>query len=156
MDLPVIYKMVKLIKISKNELPEIIRISYEGDKDLLDKYHINKYTLEGAVKKELELIEKMSTQLQLTYLKVLNADKVIGYVVKSGNFLYSFAISIYYRTSRILKEWWEALCLEMGDKFKVGLMSNNTRAIEYLKKRGLYITWQENDGEAIKEILLTS
>lgn len=148
--------MVTLIKISKQELPEIIRLSYEGDKDLLDKYHVNKYTLEGAVKKELELIDNMSTQLELSYFKVLLADHIIGYVVKSGNFLYSFAVSIYYRKSKILKEWWDALSEEMGDKFNVGLMSNNTRAIEYLKKRGLEITWQETGDKEVKEILLTN
>lgn len=148
--------MIKLIEIPKQELPEIIRLSYEGDTELLEKYHAEKYTLDKAVEKELSLIDNISKQVEVKCFKVLNGNNAIGYIVKIGVYLYSFAISIYSRTKSVLKEWWKAVCDEMGDKFNVALMSNNTRAIKYLKDRGFEIVLEENKKDQVREILLTN
>lgn len=147
--------MVKLIQISKEELHGLVHIAYEGDYDLLDKYHIKKFNLESAVSSTLEMIDGMSKQLELKYFSVEWQGTQIGYVIISGDFLYSFGISIYHRTKNILKSWWDCLLLVMGDRIKVGLLSNNTRAIEYMKKRGLEITWSNPENKKINEVLLT-
>lgn len=148
--------MVYLVEISKDELPEIILFSYKGDKDLLNKYHIQKFTLKEAVKSELDSIDNISKQIEFDYFKVLYQNKSIGYVVSSGSFLYSFAISIEYRTKNILQSWWVELKNRLGENFKCGLMSNNTRAIRYMEARGMRIEYENPLNKEVNEILLTN
>lgn len=148
--------MVYLTKISKHELPELIKLSYEGDDELLEKFHLKKMTLSNAVKCELELINEADRELELRYFKVIFEDKPIGYVVKSGKFLYSFAISVKYRKKEILEKWWDALKTVLGDKFTCGLMSNNTRAIAYMKARGMKVIFENPEHKEVNEILLSN
>ncbi len=142
--------MIKLTEIEKDELPGLVKASYEGDTDLLDKYHVKKFSLEAAVESEIVAIEKTSATLQFKFFKVLWGKKDIGYLVLSGDFLYSFCVNIKYRTKDILTEWWSALIKEIGKLPKVALNTNNTRAINYMQKRGLSICLRKGN-----EVLLT-
>lgn len=147
--------MVYLIEISKDELQDLITMSYAGDNDLLNKYHVKKFTLKEAVKSEINSINNIGLNLKMNYFKVMFNNKPIGYFVKSGKFLLSFAISIQYRTKEILTDWWNELTKNMGKNFTCGLLSNNTRALDYMKKRGMKIIYENPEKKQINEILLT-
>lgn len=147
--------MVKLIQISKEELPELVYFSYEGDFDLLEKFHLEKYTLEEAVLKTLELVNEHDEQVYLSYKKIIFNNKTIGYTIITGEFLYSFCIRKEFRTEEVKNGWFELLIKECGKNMKIGLMSNNTRAINFFKKRGYSITWVNPENNKVNEVLLT-
>lgn len=137
--------MVYLIEILRSELPEVILLSYEGDYDLFRSFHLKETNLHEAVNLELELIDERAKEMPFIYMKVIFEEKVIGYIVKSGRFLYSFAIGIKYRTKEILIMWWTSLKRDMGNNFTCALMNNNTRAINYMKARGMKILSEDDE-----------
>ena len=146
---------IEFIEISEQDLPSIIRLSYEGDEDLLNKYHVDKFTLEQAVECELGIIKKDTEVMNLTYYKVV-FDKIdIGYLVSSGDLILSFCINIKFRTKVILKEWWDMMVSFFGDKIKFGVLSNNQRAIQFFKKRGMKIAWENSDKKEKADLLIT-
>lgn len=147
--------MVRLIEISKSELKNYVWLAYKGDMELLSKYHIKDFTLDEAIDSTLEMIDVSEKKLRLTYFKVLLNDYSIGYVVTSGNHLYSFAIAMEYRTKEILNQWWYKVKSLLGEKFTCLLFSNNKRAINYLEKRGMKIEWENPEEKELKEVLLT-
>src|SRR5580704_7085609 len=99
--------MIRLVKISKNEIQELIEIAYKDDQKLLDEYHIAKFThTYEAVLSTMGMINEMAEQRKLIYWKVLYDKKPIGYVVTFEDFLYSFGINIKFRVKKVLAEWW--------------------------------------------------
>lgn len=147
--------MVELIEIEKGDLPWLVYVAYKDDKDLWNKYHVEKLTLVDAVVSTLKMVEISAAEMELNYYKVRMEDENIGYVVVSGNHLYSFGINIHWRTKEILKEWWELVTGILGESFTCLLFSNNERAIKYLKNRGMEIKWQNTEHEELNEVLLT-
>jgi hypothetical protein len=131
--------MIRFVKISKNELQELVELAYKGDQELLDKYHVGKFTLFEAVSSTMGMINEMSEQQKLTYYKVLWQKKAIGYVVVFQDFLYSFGVNIKFRIAEILTSWWNEIMKVLGGRFICMLFKNNTRAIEYLERRGMRI-----------------
>lgn len=132
--------MIRLVKISKNEIQPLIEIAYKDDQKLLDEYHIAKFThTYEAVLSMMGMINEMSEQRELFYYKVLCDKKPIGYVVTFDDFLYSFAINIKFRVKKILVEWWDKIIEVLGPRFICALYKNNTRAISFLEKCGMRI-----------------
>ena len=131
--------MVELVKISKFELPTVIKIAYEGDDDLLDKYHVDKYDIMGAVASTLHMIHKTVEweDMEMDYFKVMYNETPIGYICTYPNNLYSFGINKEYRTKEILIDWWGKVVQQLGEGFITMLYPNNTRAINFLKKQGM-------------------
>lgn len=139
--------MIKLIKISKYQVRPLVEISYEGDADLFDKYHLSKMEFSGCVDSTMELIEGASREKVLTYYKVLLQKKPIGYVITCPNVLYSYAIAVKYRKKKILMEWWGAVKSLFSGVFATGLYENNTRAILFLQRQGMIIV--EKNGNLV-------
>lgn len=130
---------IDIEKISKFTLPELIRIAYEGDEDLLNKFHVDKFDINGAVASTLWMIEQTDEREyeEMDHYKVSLDGTPIGYVSLFPNFLYSFGININYRTKEILTEWWAKVKEIFGGKFITMLYPNNERAIEFCKKQGM-------------------
>ncbi len=141
--------MVILEEITKQELPDLIRIAYEGDKDLLDKYHVDKFDIHGAVASTLFMIAETENGVDMTHYKVALGDISIGYISVFENFLYSFGINKEYRKKEILIEWFEKVKEVLGYKFITMIYPNNSRAINFLKKQGMKIV------NGIKEDVIT-
>lgn len=139
--------MVRIKKISKHELPKLIALSYTGDSELIEKYHSAKSDFNGSIQYTLDMIEKQLSAFKLNYYKVIFKNAPIGYFVTGGEtgneFLYSFAININYRKKYILIAWWEEVKKTLIEEFKAFLFSNNTPAVEFLKKNGMEITFQD-------------
>ena len=138
--------MVKLEKISKEELRPMVLKSYENDEELFNKYHVGKFSLQQCVEKTVEMIEEAELETPLNYYKVICNDDDIGYIVTFNSILYSFAIAMEYRKRDILIEWWKLVNDILGEEFYAILYKNNTRAIEFLKRQDMKII-SENVGE---------
>jgi predicted thioredoxin/glutaredoxin len=141
--------MVSLKKTSINELPELIAISYQGDQDLFDKYHIIKQDFESCVDHTMKLILEMADQYELKYYKVLLDKKAIGYVVTADILLFSFCIGIKWREKKVLKEWWSKIKHIMGADFVASLYMNNTRGINWLLKCGMSIIKEDKENNCV-------
>ena len=127
--------MIKMNKISIMQLHDLVFLSYEGDSELMDKYHVQKFDLLGAVKSTMDMIHEMAVKYKLECYKVIYNKIPIGYVVSYEGVLYSFGINIKFRKKTILMAWWEELKRTIGWQFVCRLYRNNTRAIEFLKKQ---------------------
>jgi len=131
--------MIRIKKISKGEVPELIRLSYEGDNDLLEKYHVGKYTLGQAVIVSCQMMEFKSKKEKLSYYKVIFRDKPVGYFITYEKHLFSFGIAMNFRTKEILTSWFDSVKKVLGDMFTTELYDNNTRAIKFLQKQGMKV-----------------
>lgn len=139
--------MITLNEISLVDLKRLIRISYENDVDLLNRYHIKPCSLSEAVTWTLEMIAEIDRVRDVKNYAVLWDGREIGYVSAFENYLYSYGISLECRKKDILVAWWEAVCKLMGDNFLTGLYCNNTRARDFLLKNGMRIIG--DNGETI-------
>lgn len=128
--------MIELLPL-KYELKKYVEIAYNGDEDLLKKYHIAEYSLCEAVDETLSMIYQTSLEVDMKHLGVYNDCKIIGYVSYFQNNLYSFGINIEYRTKEVLSVFWEEIKSILSHSFICMLYPNNTRAIEWLKKCGM-------------------
>lgn len=122
-------------------LPELIRIAYEGDSELLEKYHVDKFDLMGAVASTMYMIEKtvQYENKEMDYYQVSYNETPIGYVCTYPNTLYSFGINIAYRTKDILIEWWKNVKELFDGGFVTMLYNNNGRAINFCKRQGMEV-----------------
>ncbi len=141
--------MVSIKKITKFELPDYIKIAYEGDEDLFKKYHVEEFDFKDAVNSTVGMIDLISQQVQMVYFKIQEDSNDIGYLVVFKNNLYSFGINKNYRTAKILFEFWSYIKKILGDSFICMLFPNNTRAINWLIKCGMSIV------EGVEETAVT-
>ena len=89
---------IEFIEITEKELPGIIRLSYEGDADLLDKYHVEKFTLDEAVECEVGIIKKDTETVQLEYYKIMYGGNDMGYLVCCNDLILSFVQRRHWQT----------------------------------------------------------
>ena len=142
--------MIQIKKISKPQVAEAIAIAYEGDSDILNKYHIRKFNeYEHAVFSTMLLVEEVSKAEKLSYYKVMYQTRVIGYVIVFQGFLYSFGINIKYRKPTILCDFWKKIKSILGEKFVSILYENNSRAIDWLKKCGMKEVKQDKETHTV-------
>ncbi len=139
--------MIRIDKISKPKLLELIHNSYEGDNELFEKYHVEKGNAETLTLKTMSMIEDAAEKMSLTYYKVLFNKKPIGYFVIADKMglLYSFAINKKYRTKEVLINWFKSVKEVLGKAFTTVLYSNNTRAIDFLVKNGMEVNRTDGD-----------
>lgn len=141
--------MLEIFKIDKNDLRFFVKESYIGDQVGLDKFHIKKFTLDEAVDCTMDIINEQEKQIPLYNFGIFWNGLPIGYSVISKNLLYSFCINIKYRTKEIILQWWNWVKEILGNEFYVILEKNNTRAVNFLKKRGMKVVYDNNEDKTI-------
>lgn len=129
--------MIDLLEINEFELKKYVEAAYQGDEDLLNYYHIDKYDFDGAVKETLNMIEQTSVGVNMKYFGVQIHDEKIGYICAFQNNLYSFGVNIKYRNKWVLIDFWENIKTILGNNFMTVLYPNNTRAINWAKRCGM-------------------
>ncbi len=129
--------MISLKKITKFELQNLVEIAYKGDVELLDKYWGDGYSLEEAVGATMDAINKLDSDVEISYYSVILDEEEIGYVCKFQNNLYSFSININHRTKDNLIEFWERIKEVMEDSFICMLYPQNSRAVNWLERCGM-------------------
>lgn len=135
--------MISIQKISLKELPELVEISYRDDTDLFEKYHVSKMDLHRCVMSTLVMIGEASRNYDLQYYKVKDKKTAIGYFIIFNECLYSFAISIHFRTKKVLMNWWKQVVRVLGEHFMCSLNANNTRAVKFLERQGMKVISQD-------------
>lgn len=136
--------MIRLEKIYGSEIKKVVSISYENDSELFEKYHIVK-GFENCVNSTMSLIEEMMNIKPLENYKVIYKSKIIGYVIKYEDVLYSYAINIKYRKKKILINFWAEICKLMNGIFRTFLYSNNKRAKKFLERNGMKMVNENNN-----------
>jgi hypothetical protein len=141
--------MVTVKKISINELPLLVQISYKGDGELPNYFINNQSDYMLIVNGELFNIYELATSMKLKYYKVIYQKKPIGYFVAFENTLYSFAINIKYRKKEILSNWWKELSKTMNKGFTCYLYEKNKRAIDFLEKNRMKIIEKDEEKKIV-------
>jgi hypothetical protein len=142
--------MITIKKISINELPNLVAMSYEGDFDLMHKYYHIKLGFQDMINTTLVYIYQMASMKKLSYYKVIYRKNAIGYFVTfDNNFLYSFAINKKYRKKEILTKWWNKVEKELGETFYCGLYECNERAIKFLEKNGMKVIDVDQESKTV-------
>lgn len=135
--------MVTLIEIDKDVLRPCVVSAFDGDAELLSRYHIIQGTLNECVSDTLDRIEQVSKTNKLKYFSVTMESAVIGFTVIGDAFLLSFGIKERYRVRAVVMEWWKLVCEELDNEFVTWIFKKNTRAISFLLKNGMEIV--DND-----------
>jgi len=131
--------MVTVKKISVNELPKLIQLTYEGDAELFQYLPGNHTNYMTCVNGELLNIYELAKDKRLRYYKVIYQKKPIGYFVTFENHLYSFSINIKFRKKDILLDWWKELKKTLNKGFSCHLEERNERAIKFLEKNNMKV-----------------
>ncbi len=132
--------MITVKKISVNELPKLIRTSYEGDKEILATQHVMPFdSIDDAVKMTYGMIKQMSAEKKLTNYKVIYQKKPIGYFSNFDNYLFSFGINKKFRKKEVLVEWWQQVVKSLEKNFMCILYPHQARSIGFLKKNGMIV-----------------
>lgn len=137
--------MVTIAKISKSEIAPLVAISYQDDKDLVEKYFPVKQTESETVQETISMIDDASKMHKCKYFKIMYNKKPIGYFVIWEKFLYSFAINVNYRKKDILVAWWNEMKKVTGNFFESMLYDVNTRAISFLEKCGMVVSKRDKN-----------
>lgn len=137
--------MIKVIKISKGQLNNLVRLSYEGDTDMRNKFHSVVGSVEDITNETIEMIDNASKQYEMFYYKVLFDKEPIGYFVCGKQLLYSFAVAVKFRKKEILMKWWDNIKAVLGKIFTTVLYEHNTRAISFLEKQGMEVYKREGN-----------
>jgi len=131
--------MIRVKKISQEQLLPLIEKAFQGDIELFEKYHEYPCGEQECILAVFEKIKGLKGVEKPSYYTVLLGDKAIGFFVVSYKRLYSFGIALKFRRKDILKKWWELLKKIVGKEFICSLYKNNTRAIAFLLRQGMQI-----------------
>lgn len=144
--------MISFIPVTKSEIKDLITLAFEGDRDLLETYHISPGDLEHCVNHTYNFIvsNKDFYDEEMALYKVQNENKdTIGFTITINhkdrpNELYSFGIAKQYRKKDTLIEWLSVIEKTIGSPYYLILWNANVRAIEFFEKNG-FIVEQRND-----------
>lgn len=138
--------MIKLIKIDPIVLPHYVKLAFEGDDDLLTRYHISPGTLDHCSEHTLGFIRENADFYKKDiefYAVVKDVETPIGFTIvirnEGRNELYSFGIGVKYRNEENRKGWLKEVEETIGKNYYLVLWSKNTRAIEFFERNGFII-----------------
>ncbi len=135
--------MVKLVPISFQDLRPFISLAFEGDTELLEKYHVSPGDLEHCVEHTLLAIEGNFRHFneKMEFYAIISNNEIAGYtVIIRHEFgideLYSFGVNMKYRTKNVLISWVCCTGAKIRGPFYIVLWSKNTRAIDFFERNG--------------------
>jgi len=134
------FKMER-IKIHIDRLKEYIYAAFIEDIDLLAYYDKgeNISTLEEACENVFQKIKNNYPEAILYGLQI--GDRPVGYFAYCNTLLVSFGLDVNERTKDNLIEFWNIIKATLGSGFQSILYSYNDRAINFLKKCGMDIVF---------------
>lgn len=135
-----IYKQIHI-----DEVEKYVRIAFDGDNELWEKYHNPDNNFEEIVTNNVKNIKELEEYVPVTCFAIFIENKAIGFSVFSGNLLYSFGINLKHRIKEVLLHWMEWMKNRFDNCFVVALCEENTRAIAFFLRNGLSIA-QKTEG----------
>ncbi len=148
--------MITLVKTDLETLRHYVKLGFEGDKELLEKYHISPGTLDHCVEHTMGFIienaEHYKNNIEF-YAVVENVETPIGYTViirnkNAPNELYSFGINVKYRNKETNQEWLAAIKEKLKSPYYIVLWSKNDRAVNFFEKNDFIV---DNDSELLND-----
>lgn len=129
-------------KINIDELLEYVESAFEGDEDIVFYYDKKEKvkSIREAAENVVKKIKKGYSFAEIRGVKI-NGGKA-GYFIYTEDLLVSFGINKGYRIKEILIDYWECIKAELGETFQCLLYSYNTRAIDFLKRNGMNILFE--------------
>jgi hypothetical protein len=132
--------MVRTKQIPLNELPPLIRLSYEGDNELWETQHAIPFdNIDDAVGLTCHMIEQMAVEKDLSAYKIIWQKKDVGYFVVFDQFLFSFGVNINFRKKDLLIGWWGWVKKYLKNNVLCILYPHQNRALGFLQKNGMKI-----------------
>jgi len=142
--------MITVKKISINGLPELIKTSYEGDKEILESQHVAQFdNTKDAADSTYGMIKDMAKEKKLICYKVVYQKKSIGYFITFDKFLYSFGINPKFRRKEVLIGWWNQVVKSLEKNFMCILYPHQVRAIQFLKKNGMIVLEVDKENNSV-------
>jgi hypothetical protein len=137
--------MVTFVKILPHSLRPAIISAFEGDIDLINKYHLVNGDLKTCVQDTERRIQEVSENDPLEFFALYCEENLIGFTVIGDSFLLSFGINIRYRFKAIVLYWWNLVCKMLDYEFATWIFKKNTRTMDFLKRNGMKIIEDNND-----------
>jgi hypothetical protein len=141
---------IQLTPITIDKLKPLIKIAFEGDKQLQQNLPNPKETFEQTVERIYNCIEDLykcevyrGSNIELHTVSLQDSDEIhtIGYsvLIKNSDIpheLYSFGIQPDCRINVLKKAWLREIDKHLGDYYYIGLHKENIRAINFFIKNG--------------------
>lgn len=128
--------------INKDDLWEYVEAAFDSDTEILNCYDKSQpvKTIDDVCR---SIVYKIRNSFGESKMRgVLMNGKKVGYYVYSEDLLISFGLNREYRNRIVLPELWEIIKSELGDIFQCLLYSYNVRAIDWLKKCGMEVMFE--------------
>ena len=134
--------MMDIVSIGIEDLKEYIYSAFIGDDEIIEIYdpNVNVRSIEDVCESVYEKIESLVAPCKIN--GVLIDEKKVGYFAYSNNMLISFGFNKEYRSKEWLIEYWETIKSTIGCDFQCALFSVNKRAINWLKKQGMSVLFE--------------
>lgn len=124
--------------ITYDQLEKAIKISFEGDKEVLSIYDPN-VVVNSADDIAVDILRKVKDHGEVQIKGVYDKNKLIGYFIRRGGMLISFGISMEYRLRQFKRGLFDIIKKDFRGMFICFLWSKNVRAIRYLEKNGMKV-----------------
>lgn len=143
----VITSEISVKKILKEDIGKYVGFAFEGDNELVEKFHFADTTLEETVASNVKNIIELSEKIDLDCYAVYWRENIIGFFVMAyhNSMLYSFGINKQYRVKEILMDWWEYVKTISGEYLVCPLNAENKRAINFFIKNGMEVLSEDEN-----------
>ncbi len=126
-----------------NNILDVVKRNFETDNDLLNIYHIDAPSTADKCA-ERTARDLKDTQADFCFYVLTDGNNEVGFYgtesCKTEKFLTSFFIRPEYRKESFIKDFWDNVKSSIGDTaYYTGVYTKNTRAINFLKKKGKII-----------------
>lgn len=125
-----------------DELISYVSAALDGDDDIVF-YYDKKQKVKTIEEACDNIVWKIKTSYPFSEMRgiKINGSKV-GYFVYVGELLISFSLNKNYRNKVILCDMWDHMTKELGGDFQCLLYSYNIRAIDFLKRNGMKVVFE--------------
>jgi len=137
----VITSQIAVKKIPKSDIGKYVGFAFEGDSELVEKFHFADTTLEEVITSNVKNINELSEKIDLDCYAVYWDENVIGFFVMAyhNSMLYSFGINKKYRVKEVLIDWFKYIKHIPNEYLICPLNAENTRAINFFIKNGMEV-----------------
>lgn len=125
-------------EITYQELEKAVKLSFEGDKHIVKLYDPN-IPVETIDHVTSDILRKVRGYDKLIYVGVYDKNKLVGYFVRGGGMLVSFALCVQYRIRKFKREFYKLIKSSFEGTFTCFLWTKNERGIKWLQKCGMEI-----------------
>ena len=131
-----------IVSINISDLKGYIYCAFRGDDEIVNIYDpsVKMTSVEDVCESINEKIESLVDPCSISGIWI-DGNKA-GYFAYSQNSLISFGLNKEYRNKNNLVDFWDAIKGAIGDNFQCALFSVNKRGIDFLKKCGMSVLFE--------------